>query len=48
MAFKSLFLIKQVALRVYFDISADSHVVAERNAENYSAVGVVLADHDYH
>ena len=39
---------KQVALLVCVDISADSHVVLEGNADNYSAVGVVLADHDYH
>jgi hypothetical protein len=48
MLFKSLFLIKQLALRVYVVISAYSPVVPKGNAENYSAIGVVLADHDYH
>jgi len=46
MVLKSLFLVKKVSLRFYVDISADSHVVPEGTAENYGAIGVVLADHE--
>jgi len=48
MASKIFVFNKAVAVRVYVDISVDSHVAPEGNAENCSAIGVVLADHDYH